>query len=143
MYKKVFFIALIGLFSFNSAWAQLQRIMHQSFEADSAESINLDLYGDYEVEFWSGNTILCETTIVLYDASPAILKHFVEVSKRYDVTNKLSGTTLHIAALDKIRKPVRSKNGECKEEIELKLYIPESFKASTEGLVYLRKQEEN
>ncbi len=110
----------------NTADAQLQKILHQSFDIEEVTSISLDLYGEYELEKWAGNTILTETHIQLYDASPNIMDFYVKQG-RYDMEGTLDGEHFKMISKDKVRKTLKTKEGECFEFIKLRIFIPEDF----------------
>ena len=112
------------------AWGQLQKLIHQTFELDDASQVDLDLYGEYEVQEWAGNTILTETTIKLYDASPGILNHFVEKG-RYNIKSEFAGEQLKLISADKERSPIKTnkeEGTEAFEEIKLRVFIPDILK---------------
>ncbi len=118
------------LFLSISANAQLRKTVHQTFEVGDARNINLDVFGDYEVESWPGNTIMSETKIELYDASPHILKFFLEEKERYKLTLNGEGEeSISLVSNDKERRGIQYKGKECFEAVKLKLYIPEDFVA--------------
>lgn len=116
------------LFLSISANAQLRKTVHQTFEVGDARNINLDVFGEYEIEAWPGNTIMSETKIELYDASPHILKFFLEEKERYKLTlNGEGGESINLVSNDKERRGIQYKGKECFEAVKLKLYIPEDF----------------
>ena len=118
---------LILIFAFFNVEAQLEKVLHQTFEIGEVENINLDFYGEYKIEPWAGNTVMTETQIRLTDASPAILKHFVEKAKRYDVVLDLDETTASFSSHDKERRTIESKYGQCYEEINMRIFVPDSY----------------
>ena len=111
------------------AQAQLTKVLHQTFEIDSVDKITLDLYGEFTVEKWAGNTILTETKIEIYDASPGIFKFFIEEKGRYDIIAEIDGMTASIFSNDSERKTIKNKqtDTECFELIKLKILVPEDF----------------
>ncbi|MGK0364352.1 MAG: hypothetical protein ACI85O_001409 [Saprospiraceae bacterium] len=111
-----------------SANAQLKKTVHQTFEIGEARNINLEVYGEYEIESWSGNTIMSETKIELYDASPHILKFFMKEKERYMLTLNGEGEeSVNLVSNDKERRSIQYKGKECFEQVKVKLYIPEDF----------------
>jgi hypothetical protein len=142
MNKLILLLSLLFL-SIN-ANAQLQKIIHQSFDIDQITTISLDIQGEYEIEKWAGNTILTETHIQLYDASPSILRYFVEQEKRYDIIGSVySETSFSLVSFDKVRKPLKTKYGEAFEFVKVRILVPEEFNISDpKTLVKNTKQEE-
>lgn len=129
------------LFISISANAQLRKTVHQTFEVGEARNINLDVYGEYEIEAWPGNTIMSETKIELYDASPHILKFFMEEKERYMFTLSGAGeASINLISNDKERRSIQYRGQECFEQVKVKLYIPEDFEAVNPKT--LRKKEE-
>lgn len=119
-------ILLIGLFSINLN-AQVRKILHQSFDIEESNTVNLDLAGEYEIVEWAGNAILVESSIELYSASRAIFDAFRE-DGRYDVESEASGDVTILRSTDKERRPIRNKNKEeCFEIIKVRVLIPEDF----------------
>ena len=118
------------LFISISANAQLKKTVHQTFEIGEARNINLDVYGEYEIEAWPGNTIMSETKIELYDASPHILKFFMEEKERYKLTLNGEGEeSINLVSNDMERRSIQYKGNDCYELVKVKLYIPEDFVA--------------
>lgn len=130
---------LLFLLSFSIAQAQLEKVMHQTFEVGNVESIALDLVGEYSVEKWAGNTVMTETKVELYEASPAILNHFVSKDKRYEVIADTLNNQLLLSSLDKERKPIRTKKKnstnedgsietkECPEIVNMRIFLPDTY----------------
>lgn len=116
----------------NLSFAQLEKIIHQTFPLDGAGTITLDLAGDYSVVPWAGNTVMTETKIELYDASPSILKHFVEKEQRYLIKADTLKDEIRIFSSDKKRDAIRTKDGPCSEIVQVKVYVPDTFEAKSE-----------
>jgi len=141
--KKLIPLLMSFLFFALNAEAQLQKILHQSFDIEEVNSISLDLYGEYEIEKWAGNTILTETHIQLYDATPSILRFFVEQG-RYQIEGSASNeTSFSMVSKDKVRKSLKTKEGECYEFIKVRILVPEDFTINDQkSLVRNTEQEE-
>lgn len=106
--------------------AQLEKVIHQTFEIGEANNIALDLVGTYEIEPWAGNNILTETKIQMFNASPAILNHFVK-EKRYEIQVESEGISLKLISFDKERRAIKYKEGECSEIVNVRIFVPEDF----------------
>ncbi len=100
--------------------------MHQSFEIEELDQIKLDLVGEYEIVEWAGNSILIETNIELYSASRDIYNFFKEQG-RYDVEADSSANLINLKSVDKVRKPIKTRKGECFEIIRVRVLVPEDF----------------
>ena len=87
---KLFFVLVTISFG-TTLFGQLKETVHQTFEIEDAQSINLDLAGDYEIVKWAGNTLMSKTYIELSDARPSILNFYLK-DGRYE----LEGTTSSI-----------------------------------------------
>ena len=124
--KYIFAFLFLSVFTF-TAQAQLKKTVHQTIDIGEVQNINLDIYGEYEIEIWPGNTIMSETKIELYDASPHILKFFLEEQERYKILADPNGENLSVYSNDKERRAISYKGVECAEIIKLKLYVPEEF----------------
>ncbi len=123
--SKLIPLAMLMLFAL-TAEAQLQKILHQSFELDEIDHIALDLYGEYDIETWAGNTILTETSVQLYGANPSLLKFLVKKG-RYEIESKGDGGTMSLTSKDKNRTLMKYKGEDCFEFVKLKILIPEDF----------------
>lgn len=117
------FACLLGA----SLWGQAHKSFHDTFPLDSVKTIHLDLYGEPTVQSWPGNNIMIETKIKLYDASDVILDHFAEAG-RYKVEAQEEDGILRLVSLDKERKTIKTKKGECFEEVNTIVYMPDTFK---------------
>lgn len=119
--------SLFIVFSFCSAFGQLGKTIHQTFEVGESKSIALQVLGDVTIVPWAGNTIMTETKVELYDASPSILKHFLEVERRYEIEASDSTANLQLRSFDQERKEIRTRNGVCPEIVHVKIFVPEEF----------------
>ena len=133
---KIAIIAMFLCFAVESINAQLTRTFHHSFEIDSIDNMALNLEGEYEISFWAGNTVLTETNVELYDASPNIFKHFIKVG-RYNLEFAENGKNGVVKHTQLNRKPIYTKEGQCWEVVKLKIFVPDSFEKSGEH-VYAR-----
>ena len=130
--KKAVTVILFAFLAVSSVQAQLEKILHQSFDLTSINNITLDLYGEYEIEKWAGNSILTETTVQVYDASIGIFKHFVE-NGRYGIEANLENELITLTSKDKERTAIRTKKGECYEFIKVRIFVPDDFKIVDQG----------
>lgn len=130
--KKTAIVVLLALFSISSVNAQLEKILHQSFELNEINNINLDLNGEIEIEKWAGNSILTETTIQVYDATPGIFKHFIENGRYAIEANTEIEGSIAIGSKDKERRAIRTKKGECYEFVKIRLFVPDDFEVVDE-----------
>ncbi len=120
-------LLLVGLLlSCFVANAQLEKIIHKTFEVDEVENVNFNIVGEYEIEQWSGNLIMTETKIELYEASKGILDHFVKAG-RYELEISGEEGEIEINSKDQERKAIRTKKGECFEIVKIKIFVPEDF----------------
>ncbi len=122
-----YFLLLFLSFSSLTSFAQLEKTIHQTFELNDAAGISLKLAGDYEIINWSGNQILTETNIKLYDASEGILKHFLKTGRYKILSDTSNTTTFALSSKDMQRKPIRTKYADCLEEVRIRVFVPEKF----------------
>lgn len=121
--------------------AQISKILHQTFELGTAQEIQLQLIGEYEIEKWAGNTILTETKVELYDASPGIFNHFVEKG-RYEIEIDNAETHIQLNSKDQERKSIRTKKGECFEIVKLKIFVPDNFEIVDQTKLVIQAESE-
>ncbi len=126
--------------SFVPAFAQLEQTIHQTFEIGEASRISLDLMGELETQPWAGNNVLTETKIQIFDASPAILKYFIEEAHRYQILADTSGNQIVLRSFDKERKTIRTNSGECFEYVHVRIFVPEEFEKVDEVTLVREKE---
>ena len=129
---KPLMTALLIFFSCGTATAQLEKIVHQTFDIGENKSISLNIAGEVTVIPWAGNTVMTETKIELYDASPSIFNHFLEVERRYEIQADTSANGIQLFSFDQERRDIRTKNGACPEIVQVKIFIPEEFEKKDE-----------
>lgn len=134
------FLLTLSFFTMSTAQAQLEKVMHQTFEVGEVEKISLDLVGEYDIEQWAGNTIMTETKVELYEASPAILNHFVNKAKRYEISADTLNSQLSLVSMDKERKPIRTKTQECPEIVHIRIFVPDTFEMTADSMRTLVKK---
>ncbi|MEM9824227.1 MAG: hypothetical protein AAF985_24290 [Bacteroidota bacterium] len=123
---KYLFVLALGLFSIQITSAQLSQVLHQTFELDEIDAVSLNIVGEYEIEKWAGNTIMTETSVQIYDASPSIFKHFVREG-RYEILGESADAGFKLSSKDVERKTIRTKRGDCYEFIKIRIFVPEDF----------------
>ena len=127
-------IIIFLLFSL-SAQAQLERVIHQTFEIkEDVNSVSLDLLDSYEIEKWAGNNIMTVAKIELTGGANHILDFFVK-NGRYEMEMKEEETSASLTSVKKERKDMNWKNGLVYELVTIKMYVPEDFDLAGEQLV--------
>ncbi|MBN8680018.1 MAG: hypothetical protein J0M29_17445 [Chitinophagales bacterium] len=123
--------------------AQMERTMYQVFEIDSAQTVQFEIAGEYQVAEWAGNSILVETTVQLWDANKEILGHLIKEG-RYDlVTDSTSDphprqVRIYTKYID--RKPLKRRDGQkCLEIAVTKIFVPDTFYISEDRQRLTRK----
>ncbi|MCC7467229.1 MAG: hypothetical protein IT261_13205 [Saprospiraceae bacterium] len=124
--------------------AQMEKTMYQVFEVDSAQTIQLDITGEYHIEKWAGNSILVETTIQLWDANKEILGHLIKEG-RYDLiadsTSDPHPRDVRIYTKYIDRKPLKRRDGQkCLEIAVSKIFVPDTFLISEDRQRLTRKE---
>lgn len=125
--------------------AQMERTMYQVFEIDSAQVIDFEVMGEYEVIPWAGNSILVETNIQIWDASKEILAHLIKEG-RYDLaTDSTTGPhsrEVRIFTKNTERKPIKRLDGQkCLEIPVTKIFVPDTFIIPNDKKRLTRKSE--
>lgn len=142
MTYKISLLFLSLFICLSDAQAQLEKTIHQTFFVDDASVISVDLIGDsIAIVPWAGNTILTETKVELYDASPSILAHFLEKEQRYAIEADTATTnTLKLFSVNQERKPIRTRTGECPEIVHIRVFFPDNFEKESDTKL-VRKEE--
>lgn len=123
-------------------FGQTKKTFHQVINLDEVQSVQMDLYGEYEFEEWAGNTIMTETKVDIYDASPAIVTFFCEQVKRYEILVDTTATSLTLRSKDKQRRTIRYKDQECFEQTKVKIYYPDTFEPLNDTVLQRKQKEE-
>ena len=143
MKPTLFLIGLFFLFSQGRVSAQMERTMYQVFEVDSAQTIDLDIAGEYAVEPWAGNAILVETNVQIWDASREILADLIKNGRydlRTDSTGELNPKHIRIFTKNLNRKSIKRLDGQkCLEIAVTKIFIPDTFYVSEDRKKLTRK----
>ena len=131
---KNFPIIIFLLFSL-STQAQLERVIHQTFEIkEEVNAVSLDLLDSYEIEKWAGNNIMTVAKIELTGGANHILDFFVKEG-RYEMEMKEEETKATLTNILKERKEMNWKNGLVFELVTIKMYVPEDFDLAGEQLI--------
>lgn len=128
--KHILSTTFVVLFFCASATAQVEKTIHQAFELENVSSVKLEIPGEYEIIPWASSSIMTETHVQLFQASPAILNHFVEKAKRYNFTLELSEGTAVLKAEDMKREPIKIRGVTLTELVVQKIYLPENYVAT-------------
>jgi len=122
-------------------FGQLKETIHQTFEIEEAQSIDLNLVGDFEIVKWAGNTLMTKTYIELSDAKPSILNYYLKEG-RYELLGNPSGEGFSLVAKDTKRQPIRYKELTCYEYTKIVIYVPDDF-VETSTTTLVRQTEDN
>ena len=110
----------------STAQGQVKKILHQSFELETINDVKFDLFGEYEIVQWAGNSILVETSVELYSASRDVYNHFKKEG-RYDLKADTTGSMITLQSVDRERRPIKYRGEECFEIIRVRILAPEDF----------------
>lgn len=132
MLKNLCLLLLIT-FTVNVAQAQLEKVLHQTFLLDDIDLVDLNIAGEVAVEEWAGNTIMTETKIRIFAGSRGIINYFVKAG-RYDIIqDSLGSAGIRLHSKDNVRRPIKTQTGVCREEITVRVFVPEDFKQNGNG----------
>lgn len=121
---------------------QHQKVLHQSFHLDSLQEVTLSLHDKYQVEPWAGDAVLFETTVKLYDATSGILEYLIENDRyKIEADTNLATFGLSLFSVDKERRIIKTKKGECFEEVEVRVFLPDNF-VKTDTHTWKKPEEE-
>jgi hypothetical protein len=128
MNKYFISFLLVLFFSFHGN-SQLEKNILKTFSIDSFNVINLNVFGDYEIEFWAGNNVLSETIVQLSQADGPVLDFFIREG-RYELLRQTSGDQVTIQSKKFERPLIKTKYGLSTESVKQKFFIPDTFKAN-------------
>ncbi len=129
---KFYLVFILSFFSIAASFSQVEKTIHQTFDLGESKSIMLDLAGEYSIQPWAGNTVMTETRVELYDASPAIMNHVYEKEERYKIEADTLGGAIKLISFDKKREPIRTRSGTCTEIVHINVFVPENFQSQGE-----------
>lgn len=131
-----FVYVLFGLFLPFDTIAQSAKTLHQTFQTDNAQKININVVGSkVEMRETKGSRILVEMTIILSVPNERLLD-FVINKGRYDLSKELDSTTGELTISSQRTNNVLIVQGkECYEEINYIFYIPPSIKYANNSTI--------
>jgi len=116
-------------------FGQLKRDIHQPFAiSDTIKiiTVNFPEADSLSVQFWPSNNGMMELNVEMVEANEAILKYAIEKG-RYEILPKNSGEILALTYKHVKRPAIETKMGTVGETIQLKLFLPDSFKPLKKG----------
>lgn len=121
--------------------AQIEKTIHQTFELEEeVMKVSLDIFDEFKVEQWAGNTIMVVTKVELVSGAQHLLDFYVNQG-RYNIEVSGEESALLLTSKDKVRKGMKYRDMIVYENIETKLFIPENFELSGDNQL-LKKAEE-
>ena len=133
MRMPIWAILFIFLGSINVLMAQRATTYHQTFPlSESISSVIVDISYPFQVEKWPGNAIMVETNVKMKNISRQTMDFFIDQG-RFDVVSIDNLNQLKLEMKPMVRKTITTRQGDCKEDIFFKVYIPESIAISTAG----------
>jgi len=120
--------------------AQFGKVIHQSFELDGINEVELKVSGDTELISWASSSILIETNIKLANSNEFMLDHFIEEG-RYEVLEESDSEIMTLESKAQKRNPIKTKNGIVDETVSVKIYVPEDFSIDDNRLVRKKTEE--
>lgn len=119
----------------------MERTIYQVFEVDSIKTVNLEILDLYDLYTWAGNSILIETNVQIWHASPEILNHLIDKGRYAVDSERPSPDLLRITTKDRERKPIKTPAGECTEIATAKIFVPDIYLWSEDKKQLTRKEE--
>ncbi len=134
LFTLLFVFLAAGIFAQDPA-----DIFHKTIPADSIKSVTLDIAETDELSVvnWPGNYILIETSVLMYNGQKNLMRTLKEEG-RWDIEPALSGSTLTLTSVEKMRPVMKTKRGLTEDEVTVVIYLPEDFKGS--GTSYTRPE---
>ncbi len=127
------FFLVISLCSSN--YAQLTRIVHQSFDMGDIDKVVMQLKDSIVVTPWEGNTVLSESNIYIENAEPRILDGFIKEGRYKLIGEKKGDGIVIVPAIT--RKKIRTKSGlDMNESVRINIFVPKKVQVvGMDGLV--------
>lgn len=127
------FFLVLSLCSSN--YAQLTRIVHQSFDMGDIDKVVMQLKDSIVVTPWEGNTVLSESNIYIENAEPRILDGFIKEGRYKLIGEKKGDGIVIVPAIT--RKKIRTKSGlDMNESVRINIFVPKKVQVvGMDGLV--------
>lgn len=126
--------SILFLLLIHFAFGQRKFTAHQTFELNAEiKNITLELTEKFETIFWSGNAVLIEKSVILYEVTDGLFKNLTS-SDRYLVENKIDEGKWVLFRDPEKKIPLKNQQGGLvEEEVSFKIYIPNQFKEVNQG----------
>jgi hypothetical protein len=134
LFIPFFIILTLGLH------AQVERIIHQSFDVSKKEIIKLNIEGEYEIEPWASNNILIESTVIISPMAKETFNYLVDEG-RYALVEEGSDNASSLVPKLQNRKKLTYKGNLCDETIKVVVRFPDTFKLIDSNTLERRKEE--
>lgn len=128
-------MVLMGILVPIFVFGQLKKNIHQSFGiSDTIKVIKLNFpeADSLKVNLWPSNSGMMEVNIEMVEANEAILKFTIDKG-RYEIKPTANGEVLTLVYKLLKRAVIETKMGTVGETIQLKLFLPDSFKEVKKG----------
>ena len=137
---KVLFMLVFSCF-LSSAFAQLEKTLHQTFEVKDVKNIRVNLPSEYEVLAWPGDVILVETNVKLEQANAAIMNYVFENGRYQILFEGQKEGNFQMSYKNPNPQRLKTKFGLCDELVNIRIFVPESFDVSDKTLLRRNKDE--
>ncbi len=109
-------------------------IFHKTVDVDHVNAISFDVYSKDQVEYrtWPGDDLLIETTIQIKNVQQDILDFYMK-QQRYVLEPRVTGDQMALVSYDKNRRMVKGTEGSAYEDVNIVVYMPESFVDTGDG----------
>jgi hypothetical protein len=136
---KNLFIPFFVLFTLGLT-AQVERIIHQSFDVSKKETIKLTLEGEYDLEPWASNNLLVESTVTISPMAKETFNYLVEEG-RYALVEEGAENASSLVPKIQNRKKITYKGNFCDETVKVVVRFPDDFKIIDSNTLERRKEE--
>lgn len=113
-----------------STSAQVKQTLHKTYEVKKINTIELDVAGNVEFKKWNGTSLMVKTQISLGNATERMLQHLIR-KKRYNLEVTTDDKVLTLTSIVKERKQIITQMGECREDVDILIYVPKNFEVSS------------
>ena len=121
--------------------AQVQKTIHQTFDVEEeVTQIGLDIYDEFEVEYWASNTVMVVTKVELTSGSQHLLDFYAKEG-RYDLEVSGKSTSMKLTSKDKVRRGMKYRDMMVYEVVKMKLLIPENFELRGKTQLVRKKED--
>lgn len=127
---KIFLLLLLPFLSISltQGQGQVQKTLHQTFDINGADKIQVSLADNYDVQTWAGNNVMIEMTIKLSHVQQNVLDYVVHQEGRYNIQLlRPQENIVQLVSKNPSRKSISVKGVDAEEVVLVRIFVPDTY----------------